>query len=318
MASREGVDYSFTRPSPTQLRAAGKTFAVRYIGTPSSAKNLTKAEATALQAAGLDIVSNYEAGNAGWMHGGRTVGVDAAKAAHANAVACGMPPTRPIYFSADWNATLDEYQTQIRPCLQGAADVLGGPGRVGVYGSVYVVTWAMQDNVADWGWGTYAWSFGQWPPSGQLRQYKNGVVLAGGIVDLCRAVADDFGQWAGQPEETFMALTDAQELEILAAARQINGAVAAGQLNFSGTIEATLASVQNLTNIVKGGQGSLAAGISDVRSAILGAVAALPAPETAEQAQEQTQKILAALAGLGIEGVSTSALLDALSARLAA
>jgi Rv2525c-like, glycoside hydrolase-like domain len=209
MAVREGVDYSFTRPSPTQLRAAGKTFAVRYVGTPGSGKNLTKAEAQALQAAGLDLVSNYEAGNAGWMHGGRTVGVAAAKAAHADAVACGMPPDRPIYFSADWNATLDEYKTQIRPCLQGAADVLGGPGRVGVYGSVYVVTWAMQDNVADWGWGTYAWSFGQWPPHGQLRQYKNGVALAGGIVDLCLAVTADFGQWAGQPEED-LSIVDAE------------------------------------------------------------------------------------------------------------
>jgi hypothetical protein len=314
----EGVDYSFTRPSPTGLKAAGKHFAVRYIGTPSSGKNLTKAEADALQAAGLDLVSNYEAGKAMWMLGGRPVGVSAAKAAHPDAVSCGMPPDRPIYFSADWNATLDEYKNQIKPCLQGAADVLGGTRRVGVYGSVFVVTWAMEDNVADWGWSTYAWSFGQWAPRAQLRQYKNGVALAGGTVDLCRAVTADFGQWAGQPEETFMALTDAQELEILNAARQINGAVAAGQLNFSGTIEATLGAVQNLTNIVKGGQGTLAANISDVRSAILGAVAALPAPETPEQAQEQAQKILDALANLGVEGLSADAVLDALSARLAA
>lgn len=127
-------------------------------------------------------------------------------------------------------------------------------------------------------------------------------------------------QLLGQPaqEETFMALTDSEEQEILKAARQINGAVGAGQPSYSETIEATLSTVQGLVNLVKGAQGNLAAGIADVRSAVLGAVAALPAPETPEQAQAATQQVLDALANLGIVGLSPDAVLDALSQRLAA
>lgn len=207
----QGCDYSFSKPTPAQLRAAGMRFVIRYIGTPQSAKNLTRAEADALQAAGLALVSNYEAGNAGWMQGGYAAGVAAANAAHPDAVRCGMPPTRPIYFSADYNATLDQYKTQIKPCLEGAGSVLGGPGRVGVYGSVYVVTWAMQDGVADWGWQTYAWSQGQWYPNAQLQQWKNGQPLGSGTVDYDRALVGDYGQWNATQEAD---LTDDQAKQL--------------------------------------------------------------------------------------------------------
>jgi Domain of unknown function (DUF1906) len=311
-----GCDYSFDKPTPAELKAAGMKFVVRYVGTPSSGKNLTLAEATALQNAGLDIVSNYEAGQAGWMQGGYSVGKDAARAAHDNAVYLGMPADRPIYFSCDFNATYDQYKNGVKPCLQGAASVLG-KSRVGIYGGIEQVDWAYSDGVAVWVWQTYAWSYGQWSKHARIQQYKNGQTLGSGTVDYDRALVADFGQWA-TIKETFMALSDSEEQEILKAARQINGAVAAGQPDFSETIEATLGAVQSLTNIVKSGQGSLAAGIGDVRSAILGAVAALPAPETPEQAQQATQQILDALQGLGVEGLSAAAVLDAMAARLAA
>src|SRR5262245_53924168 len=59
---RSGVDYSWARPSPSGLRAAGYTFAVRYFSYDTTGKNLTASEAHALQAAGVDLVSNWESG----------------------------------------------------------------------------------------------------------------------------------------------------------------------------------------------------------------------------------------------------------------
>ncbi len=198
--ARFGVDYSFSPPTVAELKAAGVTFVCRYVGTPSSGKNLTLAEAGALQAAGIDIVANFEAGQAGWMQGGRTAGVNAAKAAQVDAVRLGMPPERPIYFSADYNATFDQYKTQIKPCLEGAASVLG-TYRVGIYGGLEQVDWAWSDGVAPWVWQTYAWSYGTWSKHSRIQQYHNGVPLGSGTVDYDRAIVADFGQWTATGED---------------------------------------------------------------------------------------------------------------------
>jgi Rv2525c-like, glycoside hydrolase-like domain len=198
--SRFGVDYSFSRPSVNELKAAGVTFVCRYIGTASSGKNLTASEVEALQHAGIDIVANYEASSAGWMQGGRTVGVTAAKVAHADAVRLGMPSDRPIYFSADYNATYDQYKTQIRPCLQGAASVIGA-SRVGIYGGLEQVDWAFGDGAARWVWQTYAWSYGNWSKHSRIQQYRNHQTLGSGIVDYDRAIVADFGQWHATKED---------------------------------------------------------------------------------------------------------------------
>ena len=50
----------------------------------------------------------------------------------------------------------------------------------------------------------------------------------------------------GTEGDFFMALTDSQQQEILAAARQVNQAVGQGQLNYSSTIEAILSTVQQV------------------------------------------------------------------------
>src|SRR6266545_7838629 len=83
--ARFGVDYSFSPPTVAELKAAGVTFVCRYIGTPSSGKNLTLAEADALRRGGIDIVANYEGFQAGWMSGGYPAGAAAAQQAHSDA-----------------------------------------------------------------------------------------------------------------------------------------------------------------------------------------------------------------------------------------
>jgi hypothetical protein len=188
----EGVDYAAQRPSVAGLVAAKKKFACRYGGAGSAGKQLDNAEADALRAAGIAIVANVE-GAADGMKGGFTVGATWARNADAHFRACGMPPDRPIYLSVDWNAGSADWRV-VDDALRGAASVIGA-ARVGVYGGYDTVAHCAAAGTARWFWQTYAWSSGRWHPRAHIQQYKNGVALAGGDVDLDRGMTADFGQW---------------------------------------------------------------------------------------------------------------------------
>jgi hypothetical protein len=186
------VDYAGTRPSPTGLYAAGKRFVVRYGGPGGDWKHLTAGEARALDAAGLALVANAE-GSASGLLGGASVGADWARSADAHFRAIGMPAGRPIYLSVDFDVTSAQWPA-CREALRGAASVIGA-GRVGIYGGLNAVQWARRDGVARWFWQTYAWSGGRWASGNHIEQYRSGVIVAGGEVDLCRALTADYGQW---------------------------------------------------------------------------------------------------------------------------
>jgi len=103
-----GLDYSFARPSPSSLYAEGYRFACRYLSPPPNGKNLSASEATALWAAGVDVVANWEqaADNA---LAGQSQGVTDAQIADSQSKGDGIPAGRPIYFSVDFDAqTSDE------------------------------------------------------------------------------------------------------------------------------------------------------------------------------------------------------------------
>lgn len=195
----EGVDYAGSRPDPAKLFAAGKRFVVRYGGPGGSWKHLTATEARSLIGAGLAIVANAE-GTASGLRG-RAAGADWARSADAHFRSLGMPANRPIYLSADWDVTASQWPS-VAEALRGAASVIGA-ARVGIYGGRNAIRWARQDRVAAWYWQTYAWSGGVWVAGNHLEQYRNGVSLAGGDVDLCRAKVADYGQWGQgtQPQE---------------------------------------------------------------------------------------------------------------------
>jgi len=190
-AARRGVDYSYARPSPSGLRAAGYTFAVRYFSHDPS-KNLSAGEARALVAAGVDVVSNWES-TSGSALGGYDAGVNDASAADSEAGAAGSPAGRPIYFSIDFDAAPGQ-QAALDAYMDGAASVIGR-ARVGAYGGYYVIQRLFDHGKIAWGWQTYAWSGGQWEPRAQLRQIQNDVTIAGGACDIDEAEAADFGQW---------------------------------------------------------------------------------------------------------------------------
>ena len=206
----EGVDYSSSHPTPAQLKAAGKSFAVRYLtGTTSASpggKNLTPTEAKALQAAGIDLVSNVET-TGGFLLNGYDATARLADACWRQHTWCGGPDARPLIFSLDLNATLNQYKTALQG-LKGAGSAIGW-GNVGMYGGLEQVDWAAQDGVR-WLWQTYAWSYGQVSKHAQLYQYRNGVTLGSGLVDYDRALTTDFGQWAATTEDLSMA--DAQDI----------------------------------------------------------------------------------------------------------
>jgi hypothetical protein len=189
----EGVDYSYDPPSPDGLAAAGKRFAVRYGALGNPGKLLTAAEVKALTSAGLGIVANVE--ETAQALRGAAAGIRHAAAGDAFFQTLGMPADRPVYFSVDWDAGPGDWP-DIDAALRGAASMIG-PDRVGVYGSYATVAHCATAGTARWFWQTYAWSAGRWHSACHLQQYKNNVALAGGTVDLTRAVQADYGQWGG-------------------------------------------------------------------------------------------------------------------------
>src|SRR3954452_1849906 len=102
-----GVDYAWGRPGIPALQRAGVKFVCRYLSHDTSGKNLTKAEATAMRAAGIAVVVVWES-TAQRPLAGRIAGVADATEAARQAKDCGLPPDQPIYFAADWDATSGE------------------------------------------------------------------------------------------------------------------------------------------------------------------------------------------------------------------
>lgn len=195
MTSIPGVDYAWSHPGGAALAAAGKAFACRYL-SPDSSKNLTKAEADDLAAHGIWAVVVWE-GTASRALAGKAAGATDAKTASVQAVAAGMPSSRPVYFAVDFDATVAD-QTYINAYLDGAASVIGRD-RVGIYGGFYSVKRALDGGHAAWAWQAVAWSGGQWDPRAVIRQ--SGYITINGVqCDMNVATAADYGQW--QPGKT--------------------------------------------------------------------------------------------------------------------
>ncbi len=188
----EGVDYAFSSPDPSKLYAAGKRFAMRYVGPGTSPKHLTVAEADRIKAAGLSLVTLVE-GAAGDAAGGFSVGAAHARSALAMLRQRGFPTDRPMYFAIDYDVSSQSWPAA-REYLRGAGSIIGAQ-LVGIYGEYNAMQWAARDRVAAWFFQTYAWSGGSWYPGNHVEQYRNHVNMAGGVVDLCRSMKTDFGQW---------------------------------------------------------------------------------------------------------------------------
>jgi hypothetical protein len=187
------VDYArgFSAAVPGQLAHARVGVAVRYVGS-AAWKCMTKGEAAALHARGIDIVCVFET-SAKWMLDGRPAGIEAAKRARSATIACGGPRTPFVYFACD---TDTHNYAKVNACLAGAASVLGTEC-VGVYGGYSVCDHALRSGVAVKAWQTQAWSYGRVLPQASL--YQRVAKLWGRIgkleydADVMRT--DNIGQW---------------------------------------------------------------------------------------------------------------------------
>lgn len=227
----KGLDYAGGRPGGAAIKTAGYQFVVRYLsdgGPTLPGKLLTPAEADDLRAHGIEIVSNWET-TATRMLSGFDAGVTDAQLAVAQVLKCGGRKDRPIYFSADWDAT-EAQQASINDYLRGTAKILGADS-VGIYGGYWPVSRALDAGVAKWAWQTEAWSGTNREPRAQLVQRNSlGYVHVGGVeCDVNEAHATDYGQWSKadstatlqQEDNPLAALTAAEQRELLNGVRWI-------------------------------------------------------------------------------------------------
>ncbi len=221
--SARGLDYADVRPGGAAIRDSGYGFVVRYLsdgGASLPGKILTPEEADDLRAHGIDIVSNWET-YADRMLEGYDAGRTDAKYARAQVLRCGGRLDRPIYFSADWDAT-PEQQSAIDAYLNGAASVIGAEN-VGVYGGYWVVKRCLDNGTARWGWQAEAWSGGNVDQRAHLRQLNNaGYAWVGGVqCDINESTTSDYGQWSASIGGVFMALSDDEQRELLTKTREV-------------------------------------------------------------------------------------------------
>jgi hypothetical protein len=162
-------------------------------------KLLTAGEYQQLQAAGVSVVLNWET-SADRMLGGYDAGRADALSADSVTRNLGVPSDRPIFFSADWDASPAQ-QATIDAYLAGVASVIGLP-RTGVYGSYYVCKRSLDNGTATWAWQAGAWSGGQIEPRAHIYQRIGSVTVGGVECDVNEAQQlPDFGQHP-QPAST--------------------------------------------------------------------------------------------------------------------
>jgi hypothetical protein len=158
------------------LRQAGIDFVGRYYAGPQEAsKVLTRAEAQALNAAGLQVVAVWEDGyptQASYFSQAR--GESDGQTAFGLGRGLGQPSSAPIYFAVDYDAPAADIAGPITAYFQGirqafAAAAGGGASfPVGVYGSGATCQAILQAGLATYAWlaessgWTGSKSFGAW------------------------------------------------------------------------------------------------------------------------------------------------------------
>lgn len=195
MAAPLGLDYAGGIPAAHKIAAAGYTFVCRYLtsgGPGLPGKLLTPGEYAQLQATGIGVILNWET-SADRMLGGYDAGRADALSAATVARNLGVPSDRPIFFSADFDASPAQ-QAAIDAYLAGVASAIG-LARTGVYGSYYVCKRCLDNGTATWVWQTGAWSGGNIEPRAHLYQRIGFATVDGVQCDVNEARSlPDFGQ----------------------------------------------------------------------------------------------------------------------------
>lgn len=200
------LDFSASLIDPQTIKAAGYAGVIGYFsesrpGANFAAKPLRRDYCDGLRAAGLEVVSNYQFGkgdSSDW-YSGYDGGCRHAETALRNHFAAGGPGYRPLYAPVDANPTLQDWNTYIRPFLQGWASVVGLEW-TGMYGNARCIDWALRDTAARWFW-QHNWSgdpsINGHHPAAHLHQIEIDQRRVGGVgVDVNDVLKPDYGQWS--------------------------------------------------------------------------------------------------------------------------
>lgn len=190
-----GLDYSFGRPKPADLRAHGYRFVVRYLSRDPS-KNLTAAERDGLLKAELDIVLNWEATADGAL-GGAGQGYADGKDAKLQADALDPSGKCCVYFSVDTDVPTAKFPV-VRSYLD-AVKTEFGTRPVGVYGQGNLLDYLYERGYR-YLWNTNATGWGG--ISARACLVQQGQVVIDGVTCDVNEARSAYGGWnqAHQPQ----------------------------------------------------------------------------------------------------------------------
>lgn len=146
------LDYTY-RIDPAALRAAGVSGVCRYLKPDSVPEyRITLAEYRELLAAGIDVTLNWEYDGHDWL-GGASHGTSHGQTAVAQAKALSYPAGSVIVGSADFDMTVDQWNSAGRAyAVAFAAAIRAGGYRPGVYGPWDVLSWVSASKIMDAFW----------------------------------------------------------------------------------------------------------------------------------------------------------------------
>jgi hypothetical protein len=174
----------------SKFKSDGYEFVCRYL-VPNGWKMLTRAEAEAVSAAGLQIISVFET-TADRALGGYAAGLSDGAQAIQSARVVGQPKGTRIYFAVDFDATALQMPTvidYIRGCSTATPEY-----STGVYGSASVVQAVRAAGACSGYWQTYAWSRGVKNSGIHVYQYQNNITVNGIGIDLDESYGGE-GWW---------------------------------------------------------------------------------------------------------------------------
>jgi len=141
-----------------QLQRRQITFIVRYL------RDLTRPEARAITAAGLQIVSCWQLGPQQQRpYFTRARGLTDGRRAFTAAQAIGQPANTPIYFAVDYDAFTDQDRAAVLAYFEGVRDALNQQIAnnatsyvIGVYGNGCVLAWCQAQGIVTFFWQAFA------------------------------------------------------------------------------------------------------------------------------------------------------------------
>jgi len=190
-----GADESWDKATPQDLVAHGYKWVASYLSPDVNGKNWTRDLIRASHGAGLAVLPVWEYAADAAKHGGLQGQQDAANACTL-LKSLGWPTGRTVYFAIDFDVQQADLAA-VRAYMVGAVTVCERNGyHADAYGDFVVIDDLRRAGLITFGWQTYAWSHGQWAPGVILRQFRNGVTVAGHTIDNDMAYSVEFGQWS--------------------------------------------------------------------------------------------------------------------------